>query len=573
MAKRNRWKRACAVLLLFAAAAIASQAQTFDTLVSFDGSDGASPYFMSLIQGTDGYFHGTTAYGGNNSSDCNGGTGCGTVFTVTPEGGLFAIYSFCATSGCGDGAGPYGALVQGTDGNFYGTTTAGGVNCAIDGGCGTVFKITPVGCCEATLTTLYSFCAQTGCTDGEIPYAGLVLGRDGNFYGTTEAGGENYGTIFKIAPAGGALTTLHTFDSTDGAAPYGGLVQATNGDFYGTTFQGGTSTNCSGGCGTVFKITAGGTFKTLHSFDLADGFNPHGVLVQASNGYLYGTTSQGGSSTNCLSLGCGTVFEITEAGTFSSLYSFCIVSGCPDGTHPDAGMVVGTDGDLYGTTFTGGGVGTVFQITSGGTLKTLSGFSLGGNLNGLVQGTDGDFYGATYAGGVSDDGAIFSLSMALGPFVKAQPAVGKVGAAVTILGTSLTGATGVSFDGTAATFTVVSASEITTTVPAAAKTGKLKVTGTSAGALASNVSFHVTPQIKSFTPASGAAGTAVAITGVSLTQTSKVTFGGVAATSFEKNSNTKVTATVPTGAKTGKIEVTTSGGTATTAKTFTVTIP
>ena len=425
------------------------------------------------------------------------------------------------------------------------------------------------------MTTLYSFCAKTNCTDGANPYAGLVLGRDGNFYGTTEAGGSIYGTIFKIAPAGGTPTTLHSFDSTDGANPYGGLVQATNGDFYGTTFQGGTSTNCSGGCGTVFKITAGGTFNTLHSFDLADGFNPHGVLVQANNGDLYGTTTYGGSSTNCLSLGCGTVFEISPAGKFTSLYSFCVKTGCPDGSHPEAGMVQGTDGNLYGTTSGGGGsgVGAVFQITPGGTLMTLSGFSIGGNLNGLVQGTDGDFYGATYIGGTYSDGTIFSLSMSLGPFVKAQPTVGKVGAVVTILGTNLTGATGVSFDGAAATFTVVSASEITTTVPSSAKTGTLKVTGTSAGTLNSNVSFLVTPQIKSFTPASGAVGTSVIITGVSLTQTTKVTFGGVEATSFEKNSNTKVTATVPTGAKTGKIEVTTSGGTATTGKTFTVTTP
>ena len=127
MVKRNSWKRACTVLLLFAAAAIASHAQTFNTLVSFDGSDGINPYFMSLIQGTDGNFHGTTSAGGDNGSDCPGeAAGCGTVFTVTPGGTLVAIYSFCQMSGCADGDTPYGALVQGTDGNYYGTATAGG---------------------------------------------------------------------------------------------------------------------------------------------------------------------------------------------------------------------------------------------------------------------------------------------------------------------------------------------------------------------------------------------------------------------------------------------------------------
>jgi uncharacterized repeat protein (TIGR03803 family) len=565
MARRNGWKRACGVLLLFAATAMISPAQTITTLGSFDGTDGANPYLMTLMQGTDGNFHGTTVSGGDNGSNCEGDVGCGTIFLVTPAGAVVSIYSFCAQTNCPDGDSPYGGLVQGTDGNFYGTTTAGGANCVAIGGCGTVFKLTPLGCCEGILTTLHSFCAQTNCTDGASPYAGLVQGTDGNFYGTT-AGGSANGTIFKITSAG-ALTTLHTFDSTDGASPYAGLVQATNGILYGTTLSGGASANCSGGCGTVFKITTGGTFTMLHSLDSTDGANPESALVQATNGDLYGTTSQGGTNK------FGTIFKITPAGVFTSLSSFCAQTHCPDGALPYAGLVQGTDGNLYGITWSDGadGVGTLFRITPAGAMTTLSSFNVGNSNGGLVQGTDGDFYGTTFDGGLSGNGAVFSLSMALKPFAKAQPGVGKVAAAITMLGTNLTGATGVSFDGTAAKFTVVSPSEITTTVPNGAKTGTVKVTDTSSGTLASNVAFRVTPQIKSFTPASGAAGTPVIITGVSLTQTSKVTFGGVTATSLVKNSDTKVTATVPTGAKTGKIVVTTTGGTATTGKSFTVT--
>src|SRR5208337_4428285 len=191
--------------------------------------------------------------------------GVGTVFTITPGGTLTTLYSFCSQSGCTDGANPYAALVQGTDGNFYGTTLGGAAN-------GTVFKMTPGG----TLTTLYTFCY--GCT-GVSPYAALVQGSDGNFYGTTSFGGANGdGTVFRITPSG-TLTTLHSFDGTDGAAVYAGLVQGTDGNFYGTTAQGGGS-----GVGTVFTITPGGTLTTLYSFcsqsGCTDGANPYAALVQ-----------------------------------------------------------------------------------------------------------------------------------------------------------------------------------------------------------------------------------------------------------------------------------------------------
>ena len=544
----NWAKCACALLFLFVTTAIALPAQTFTTLANFPESHGANPRLMSLVQGADGNFYGTTCDLG-----CVGevGNGFGTVFKVTPTGTLTTLYSFCAQPKCTDGAFPIAGLVLGTDGNFYGTTAYGGVNDD-----GTVFKITSGG----TLTTLHSFDLTD---DGAYPYATLVQATNGNFYGTTSYGGANaYGTVFEITP-GGTLTTLYSFDDTDGAYPEAALVQASNGNFYGTTFEGGANFD-----GTVFSITSGGTLTTLHSFDGTDGYLPLGALVQA-NGDFYGTTVEGGAN------GYGTVFKITPGGTLTTLHSF----DSTDGALPEAGLVQATNGIFYGTTLNGGandacavGCGTVFSITSGGTLTTLHSFdSTDGDdpYGGLVQATNGTFYGTTDAGGANAGGTIFSLAVGLGPFVKTLPTSGKVGAAVTILGTNLMGATSVSFNGTAASFTVVSSSEITTTVPTGATTGKVKVV-TPGATLSSNLSFRVTPVILSFSPTSGPVGTSVVITGNSLTGATSVAFGGVKATSFTVNSYTQITATVPTGAKTGKIGVTTPGGSATSTGTFTV---
>ena len=180
-----------------------------------------------------------------------------------------------------NGANPlFAPLAQGTDGNLYGTTQAGGAHQQ-----GTVFKVTPAG----TLTTLHSFCGQS-CADGAAPFAGLVLGNDGNFYGTTEAGGtNNEGTVFKMTPQG-TLTTLHSFNIEDGSNPYAGLVQATDGNFYGTTQSGGAHL-----LGTVFKMTPRGALTTLHSFNLTDGSSPEAPLIQGTDGNLYSTTYNGGS--------------------------------------------------------------------------------------------------------------------------------------------------------------------------------------------------------------------------------------------------------------------------------------
>jgi uncharacterized repeat protein (TIGR03803 family) len=280
-----------------------------------------------------------------------------------------------------------------------------------------------------------------------------------------------------------------------------GLVQATNGDFYGTTCCGGAH----GYYGTIFKITPGGTLTTLHSFcaqtGCPDGRIPYsGALIQASNGDLYGTASEGGAADQ------GTVFKITPGGTFTTLYSFCSQSGCTDGAEPFAGLVQATNGDLYGTTTNGGAyspalnAGTIFKITPGGTLTTLYSFCAQSACTdgefpeaALVQDTNGEFYGTTVnGGGANNYGTLFSLSVRLGPFVETQTTVGKVGAAVKILGTDLTGATSVSFNGTAAAFTVDSPSLITTTVPSGATTGKVEVV-TPSGTLSTHVPYRVRP--------------------------------------------------------------------------------
>ncbi len=299
-----------------------------------------------------------------------------------------------------NGSSPEASLVLASDGNFYGTTAVGGTKSS-----GTAFKMTP----EGMLTTLYSFCVEQDCSDGGNPMAGLVQATDGNFYGTTFSGGTSNncqiacGTVFKITP-GGTLTTLHSFEYSDGAFPLAGLVQATDGNFYGTTGYAGSNYN-----GTVFKITPAGVLTTLHNFDFNDGGLPFGTLVQATDGNFYSTTYAGGA------YGYGTVYKITPEGVLTTLYNF----NSGDGANPEAGVVQGTDGNFYGTTFYGGlyNDGTVFKITPAGVLTTLHSFCTQGNCAdgafpqaALVQAADGNFYGTTHIAGANNAGTIFRIT-------------------------------------------------------------------------------------------------------------------------------------------------------------------
>jgi len=473
MRSRAWQKRIWAVPALCAAMVTASPAQGFTTLVTFNGSNGTNP--TQLLQGLDGSMYGTTVVGGANNA--------GTVFKIAPGGALTTLHSFCALTACSDGGQPFAGLAQSVNGMLYGTTY-GGLGIGVNYGLGTVFQITPAG----TLTTLHTFSGN----DGANPYDRLAQGTDGSFYGTTQSGGSGaygYGTVFKITP-GGNLTSLHSFAGTDGDMPFAGLTEGTDGSFYGTTAYGGAS-----GYGSIFRITPAGALTPLHTFAASDGDHAFGGLIQATDGNFYGTTESGGSNLK------GTIYKITPAGALTTLYSFCSQTNCSDGANPYAGFVQGTDGKLYGTTELGGtinsncpqGCGTVFSITRSGTLTTLHRFSWSdgaGPVDDLLQDTDGRFYGTTFYG--LNAGTVYRLSLGLGPFVKTLPLSGKVGSVVRILGTSLASATAVSFQGVAAPFAVVSATEISTMVPVGASTGIVQVT-TPSSTLASNLPFRVRP--------------------------------------------------------------------------------
>jgi uncharacterized repeat protein (TIGR03803 family) len=534
---RGLFAAATLVLTLVAATA---RAQTYTDLYDFGKTSGdpLNPQYSGIVaQGRDGNLYSTSPAGGSGN--------LGTVFKITAQGAVSVIYSFDGTHG----KLPYGGLTLGTDGNFYGTTSVGGT-----ANIGVIFKITPTG----TYTVLHNFAMG----DGYTPYAPPIQAADGNFYGTTIFGGTSaYGTVYKLTAAG-AYTVLHSFDLTNGRNPYGPLVQGKDGNFYGTAFSGVGDTRY----GMVFKVTGGGNFTILHVFDSTDGGNPYAGLILGKDGNFYGTTANGGT------VGYGNVFKITPAGVLTSLHSF---TPGTDGGSPFSGLVQATDGNFYGLGYLGGATnhGTIFRITPAGSFAVrynFDGTKGGSPMVTLLQHTNGILYGDTNIFGAHNSGVFYSLKSSLAPYAALLPTSGKVAKVIDILGQGFNGATGVSFNGTAAKFTISSDTFVTATIPAGATTGPVTVLMPS-GNLKSNINFRVVPSIKSFTPTSGTVGTPVTITGVSLKQASKVTFGGVKATTFTVNSDTQVTADVPTGAKTGKIAITTPGGTATSSTVFTVT--
>jgi|HubBroStandDraft_6_1064221.scaffolds.fasta_scaffold224528_1 uncharacterized repeat protein (TIGR03803 family) len=384
--QKERTYPLCALFLFFLAASAALPARTFKTLVTFNEANGED-VFSSLIEGSDGNLYGSTVYGGKQNF--------GTIFKLTLVGKETVLYNFCLQSGCPDGTYP-GWLTQASDGNFYSETYGGGTYNS-----GTIFKITPTG----QLTTLYSFCAQSGCPDGALPQSALVQASDGNFYGTTVIGGaQNQGTVFKITSSG-VLTTLYSFCSktncTDGTQPNIGLTLGSDGNFYGTTALGGKNACPPYGCGTAFKITSSGVLTTLYTFcsqaNCADGNIPQGLLVQAKDGNFYGTTDGGGANS------FGTAFKMNAAGKFKTLHSFCVGS-CSDGGIPYAGLIQGTDGNFYGTAAIGGakGYGAVYKMSPTGKVVPLHAFDNNDGFSpaaSLFQASDGNFYGGTEEGG------------------------------------------------------------------------------------------------------------------------------------------------------------------------------
>jgi len=314
----------------------ASAPQTITILHAFNTSAGYGPS-SGVVSDGEGNLYGTTAIGGS-----------GAVYRIDASGVATTLHSFDGS----DGLEP-STLVRGSDGNFYGTTQSGGAY-----GDGTVFKITPQG----ALTTLHSFSGP----DGFAPIV-LIWGNDGNLYGTTFVGGATFtsnadatltgaGTVFKLT-ADGTLTTLFAFSGTDSPNPTA-LIQGADGNLYGTTYDGGGSLNNA--FGTVFKVTLNGEFTTLYSFSGTDGMYPAGIN-QGAAGNLYGTTAQGGPTfNNGDDLGYGTVFKITPAGAFTSVFSFTQSNGAT----PQGSLLEGSDSTLYGTTSQAGpsGGGTVFKL-------------------------------------------------------------------------------------------------------------------------------------------------------------------------------------------------------------------
>lgn len=368
------------------------------TLHWFGGGAGRDPNGLAL--GADGKLYGSTQFGPAAQGVY------GNVFSLTTNGEFSIVAAFRGTNG----SLPQAALVQGTDGNFYGTTRYGGAE-----GLGTVFKMKP----DGTLTALYSFADP----DGGFPQAALVEGADGSFYGTTPEYGQS--TVFRISPEG-VFSNLHFFTGeADGSSPSGALLSAADGNLYGVTADGGSNHD-----GTVFRITPEGVFTTLHAFsDGTNGIAPAGALVQGTDGYFYGVTRR---STLFGFESYGTVFRLTSSGRLTTLHRFHYT----DGAHPSAGLIEGSDGNFYGTTYgnSSGGInpgpapgnGTVFRMTPDGTLTTLvelEGFNTGAHPeSALVEGADASFYGAAADGGLGGRGAIFRVSFTSAPEITSQPA-------------------------------------------------------------------------------------------------------------------------------------------------------
>ncbi|MGA3091640.1 MAG: choice-of-anchor tandem repeat GloVer-containing protein [Terriglobales bacterium] len=390
------------------------------TVLWADTSSSETQCLTGLTLGSDGLFYGTCQeWGGNN--DETGGSGI--VFKFDPDSGFTVLYSFPECNGTGS---LYpSALTLGTDGKFYGTTTG---NSFCPNPNGTVFTVTPTG----TLTTLHVF-KGNGTGDGTSPMGRLTLGADGNFYGTTQEGGNsgyNSGTVFKITPTG-KIKYIYNFADA-GYYPEAGVTQGADGKFYGTTASGGTY-----GDGTLFQLTASGKIDYLHNFNYAvdDVDGPINPLTLGNDGNLYGLA-------NCYPWGCGaeSLYEITTKGVYTDLYNGFTNPGgaCPDqsvtGCALSSPMTLHPNGTFYGTTLQGGD-------------------------NGQPVG----------------HGVFYSFRTGLKPYITLQFPRGTIGSMLGIFGQGLTGTKTVSFNGVGATFTVVSDTYLTATIPTGATTGYVTV--------------------------------------------------------------------------------------------------
>ena len=439
----------CGMVVFLALAAISGTAsgQQLSILHNFAGSatnEGSYPN-SSLAQDNNGNFYGTTSGGGTFGQSIYDE---GTIFKMAPDGTVSTLHSFGTASRnldgstIADGYKPSGNLVFATDGNLYGTTAAGG-----EGADGTVYRISPAG----VYTIVHSFAAANA-DQGTYPEAGVIEGKDGNFYGTTSQGGAyGVGTVFQLKPDG-TYKAIYSFGATtdDPASPSLGLVQDAQGNLYGTSAKGG-----SAGLGAIYKIDSQFNYSVIYSFmpapaaytftfnssyatNVSGGFSPNSPLVIGADGALYGTASG-------TTYGAGAIYKVTPQGQFTLLHRFGDGSVASDGaeypintstslgisqgvsslTAPPAGpMVLATDGNFYGTTYQGGlgNGGTVFEMTPAGQVTIVHRFGDGAvavdgvNPNGLTQGSDGNFYGTTSAGGTATDGTAFKITADLPVF-------------------------------------------------------------------------------------------------------------------------------------------------------------
>jgi len=376
---------------------ILGHAQIYRAMHQFTGgTDGGGP-LAGVIVDTQGSMYGTSGAAGS----------CGILYKVDSNGNETILYAFPQdrSGGCG----PQTSIVRDSAGNFYGTTHTGGVGkCTAGQGCGVVFKIDTNG----NETVLHFFTGYPD--DGDWPM-NVTLDKDGTIYGTTYTGGANHwGTIFKIDTAG-KETILHNFDLRDGAWPYGKLLLGPTGNLYGTAYRGGNSGNhCDGmGCGVIFKLDPRGNLTVLYNFQgKTDGGNPFAGLIEA-NGTFYGTTDNAGSFGKAcgFTYGCGTLFSLAK-GKLTVLHIF---GGPGDGQIPHGGVIRAPDGTLYGTAAYGGaeGFGTIYSLTGSGAETILYSFCCwhgktpGG---GVVRDTAGRLYGTTMLGGSHEAGVVFRFT-------------------------------------------------------------------------------------------------------------------------------------------------------------------
>ncbi len=390
-AKRFIAVGACLVSMMFFGSICESSlhAQTLETVFSFPGTNGSFPQSL-LVQASNGALYGTTRF---TSSNLTSAAGYGTVFKITTNGALSTLFVF--ESGDTNGRGPQCGLVLARDGNLYGTTVGGASQTSYGP---VVFRVTPDNDQFRKIADIS--------TNDQLVFAPLIQARDGRLYGVSSAAGTpDHGRVFNLAFTGGVVTRLATFYETNGSQPKSRLLETADGNLYGTTWAYGLPSPSR--YGTIFRLETNGVLSPLVvTFNVTNGSRPVGGLLQASNGKLYGTTSEGGSNN------LGTVFELTITGGFKTLATF----NGPNGANPQCDLLQAKDGNLYGVTYAGGAsnLGTVFKLTLDGRLETLVTFT-GTNgampFAGLMQAIDGHLYGTTQRGGPADVGTIFRLKL------------------------------------------------------------------------------------------------------------------------------------------------------------------